>query len=135
MRDVSSDCRYDADLNLWLQQKEDIYLLGLTDWGQGFLGHISGVDWSLEPGDQVKKGQVVVVLSGDKASIDVHSIVTGKLLYINPRLKASPGLINTSPYQQGWLMALTDLDETHMSDLLSPSEYEAMIDSFFRKGS
>ena len=44
-------------------------------------------------------------------------------------IRDRPGLVNTSPYEEGWMVAITPNDISEMDDLLTAADYERLIES------
>jgi glycine cleavage system H protein len=93
----------------WVRVEGKIGTVGMTDYAQQELGEIVHIELP-KIGSIVKEGEEVCVLESTKSATDIDSPVTGKIVAVNPALKASPGLINQSPEMDGWLyrIELTD---------------------------
>ncbi|GAB2281661.1 hypothetical protein Dimus_016232, partial [Dionaea muscipula] len=58
-----------------------------------------------------------------KASSDVNSPISGEIVEVNTKLTESPGLINSSPYEDGWMIKVKPSDPAELETLMGPSEY------------
>lgn len=96
--------------------------VGITWTAQDALGTIVYVD-APAPGTLVKAGEPCGDLESTKTISDIIAPVTGTVVETNPRLATEPELINTSPYEDGWLFTV-DID-VEPTDLLSSSDYVA----------
>jgi glycine cleavage system H protein len=72
-------------------------------------------------GDIVASGKVCGEVESTKSVSEIFAPVTGKVIAINESLSNSPELINSDPYNAGWLVEI-ELSETS-SDLLTPEQY------------
>jgi len=94
--------------------------VGITDFAQGALGDIVYVQMP-KVGDTVVSGKVCGEVESTKSVSEIFAPVTGKVISINESLSNSPELINSDPYNAGWLVEI-ELSETP-SDLLTPEQY------------
>ena len=94
--------------------------MGITDFAQGALGDIVYVQLP-KIGEQITSGKVCGEVESTKSVSEIFAPVSGKVISINDSLSNSPELINSDPYNAGWLLEV-ELSET-ASDLLSPDEY------------
>jgi len=94
--------------------------VGITDFAQGALGDIVYVQMP-KVGDVVVSGKVCGEVESTKSVSEIFAPVTGKVIAINGSLSNSPELINSDPYNAGWLVEI-ELSETP-SDLLTPEQY------------
>jgi glycine cleavage system H protein len=53
--------------------------------------------------------------------------VSGEILEINSRLDAEPAVVNTKPYEDGWMIKLRMTDEGERSGLLDAAAYRAKV--------
>ena len=93
--------------------------IGITDYAQKELRDIIGVELP-EIDSEVGKGDVVATLESVKATGDVYSPISGKIVEVNERLLDEPELLNTDPYGDGWIAII---------EPSSPGEYEELMTS------
>lgn len=89
----------------WIEIKDGIATIGVTDFAQKELGAIVYVELP-KLGKEVKKGDEIAVLESTKAAADVYSPASGIIIAVNELLKEAPELINKSPEQEGWILKL-----------------------------
>ena len=53
--------------------------------------------------------------------------LSGEIIAFNEDLEANPEVVNTDPYGDGWMIKVTFSDASEIDNLLSASEYEALI--------
>ncbi|KAB2613379.1 glycine cleavage system H protein 2 [Pyrus ussuriensis x Pyrus communis] len=51
------------------------------------------------------------------------SPVSGNKIEVNEELLSSPGLVNESPYEKGWIMKVEMSSRDELDDLMDPDEY------------
>jgi glycine cleavage system H protein len=53
--------------------------------------------------------------------------LSGEVLELNENLDANPELVNTDPYNDGWMVKVKISDQTELDDLLDSDAYSALI--------
>jgi glycine cleavage system H protein len=71
--------------------------------------------------------QTAAVVESVKAASDIYSPVSGEVVEINSDLETNPALVNTDPYNAGWLFKLKLSNPEEISSLKSAAEYIAQI--------
>ncbi len=94
--------------------------MGITDFAQGALGDIVYVQLP-KIGELISAGKVCGEVESTKSVSEIFAPVTGKVIAINDSLSNSPELINSDPYNAGWLVEI-EVTET-ATDLISAAEY------------
>jgi glycine cleavage system H protein len=92
--------------------------VGITDFAQGALGDIVFVELP-EIGTRADAGQPLAEVESTKSVSDVYAPAAGVVSGRNDALDASPDLVNSDPYGEGWLFELTldaDLDPAQLLD-------------------
>ena len=110
----------------WVSIDNNIATIGITDHAQGQLGDIVFVELpDLE--STINQDDVFGVVEAVKTVADLFAPVSGKIIEINSDLEESPDLINSDPYESGWIIktAVENLDE--YNNLMSNLDYEDFI--------
>lgn len=110
----------------WARVEGKMATVGITDYAQHELGDIVYVELPAVDKD-VKKGEVFSVLESVKATSDCYSPVTGKVAAVNEVLAAKPELLNSSPYDGGWIAKFDLANEAEISELMDAKSYEQHI--------
>lgn len=110
----------------WIEVKEDVGMVGITDHAQRELGDIVYVELPKE-GRVVNAGDEVVVLESTKAAADVYSPVSGTILEINKALTKNSELVNQSPQCSGWLFKIRLSNLKEIEKLMEENAYQKMI--------
>jgi glycine cleavage system H protein len=114
---------YYTAAHAWLQLDDDENArVGITDFAQSELGDIVFVELP-EVASVVAAGEEIVVVESVKTASDVPAPVSGVILAVNEALRTSPELINTSPYDKGWIFKVRISNKSELADLLKASDY------------
>jgi glycine cleavage system H protein len=121
---VPDDLKYKNN-HQWLKMIDDITgVCGITDFAQNNLGDITFVEFINNIlNSEIEEGEKIAIIESPKDSVDVYSIVTGKIIEINRSLEDSPELLNTDPYGEGWVFKIEVEDIATLEDLMDPDEY------------
>ncbi len=111
----------------WLRVEGDRGTVGITDYAQGELGDIVFVELP-EVGKKVKQLKTFGTIEAVKAVSELFAPVSGEVLETNPQLKDEPEIINSDPYGEGWIIKLSIEDPGELEDLLSPADYEELLE-------
>ncbi|MCI0385007.1 glycine cleavage system protein GcvH [Streptomyces sp. CNQ085] len=107
----------------WLSAAEDgVSTIGITEHAANALGDVVFVQLP-EAGDTVTAGETCGELESTKSVSDLYAPVTGEVTEVNQDVVDDPALVNSAPYEGGWLFKVRVTDEPE--DLLSADEYAA----------
>lgn len=95
--------------------------VGISDHAQEQLGDVVYVELP-EVGREVKAGEAVAAIESVKTASDIYAPASGKIVAINEDLSGSPELINSAPYEGGWLF---QIEVTEEGDLMDAAAYDA----------
>jgi glycine cleavage system H protein len=84
-------------------------VVGIDDFISNITGSVKAVIRK-EPGEQVKKGELIAELVQDGKSLGVFSPVSGKVNRLNHALDEEPGLLGSDPCGNGWLCSIEPSD-------------------------
>lgn len=110
----------------WVKVEGNRVTMGITDFAQDQLGDIVFVELP-DVDDEVGSGDSIIVLESVKAAADVYAPVAGTIIEVNDGLEDDPGLVNTDPYGEGWLVAIELADGEGLSGLLTAEEYQQFV--------
>ena len=108
----------------WVRIEGDTATIGITDHAQDELGDVVFVELPQE-GDTFDAGESFGTVESVKAVSDIYAPVGGDVVEVNSALEDAPENINEDPYGEGWIVKLRTTDE---ADLLSPQEYEKVVE-------
>lgn len=107
----------------WVKVEGDTATVGLSEFAQSELGDVVFVELP-EVGSEVEKDSTFGVLESVKAASDLYSPLTGEVLETNQGLVEEPGKVNSSPFDDGWMMRVKVSDSSQLDSLLDSSAYE-----------
>ena len=96
---------YDRSHAWTFMEKNGTVRVGIDD----FLQHVTGPITRLVmkfPGEKVHKGEKVLSVIQNGKKLDIQSPVSGTIISRNERLNNDTGVINSSPYDDGWVYAI-----------------------------
>jgi glycine cleavage system H protein len=102
--------------------------IGISHYAQDALGDIVYVSLP-EVGAEISAGDTVGELESTKSVSDIYAPVSGRVAARNESLDASPELVNTDPYGEGWLFELTGASEDELGALMDATAYQATLES------
>jgi glycine cleavage system H protein len=120
---IPSQLLYTKD-HEWVKIEGDIATVGITDFAQGELGDIVYVEIETI-GETFSAEEVFGSVEAVKTVSDLMMPVSGEVLALNEALESTPELINTDPYEAGWLVKIKVEDQG--DHLLSAEDYRALI--------
>ena len=110
----------------WVMVSEEVATIGITDFAQNQLGDIVFVELPEESSD-IEKNEPFGAIEAVKTVADLFAPISGNIIEINKELEDSPDLVNTSPYDLGWIVKITIHNHDELNDLMSLDDYENFI--------
>ena len=110
----------------WIDIQEDVAIIGITDFAQSELGDIVFVELP-NIGDSFSRNDVFGTVEAVKTVADLYIPVSGEVVAVNEDLEANPELINSNPYEQGWIIKINLTDSSEIDTLLDSKQYEGLI--------
>lgn len=126
MSSVPEDLLYTKD-HEWVRLHEDgTATVGITDYAQESLGDITFIEFP-EAGASFQSGDTFGVVESVKAASDLYMPAAGEVIAINTEADTAPDLLNSDPYQAGWLLKIRLTEPAETEALLTPGDYSALI--------
>ncbi|GJH41495.1 glycine cleavage system H protein [Capnocytophaga sp. HP1101] len=122
-----SNLKYTKE-HIWVHTEGDIATAGITDFAQQQLGDIVYVDVETI-GDTFNQDEVFGSIEAVKTVSDLFMPLTGEIVAFNEALNQKPEKVNTSPYEEGWIIQLKISDAKQLDNLLSAEAYKNLIDA------
>jgi len=111
----------------WIQLHQDgTATVGITDYAQESLGDITFVEFPLA-GESFNTGDTFGVIESVKAASDLYMPLDAEVLEVNDEVDAEPELLNSDPYQKGWLLKIRLTDAAQVETLLKADAYAGII--------
>ncbi len=86
--------------------------MGFTEFATRMLGDLVDFGFDVREGDPVEIGQTIGWVEGFKAVTDLFCILKGEFAGTNPELEEDVALIDTEPYDRGWLYRVKGAPES-----------------------
>ncbi len=122
---VPTDRKYNSK-HYWVKIVGNEAIIGKTDYGQQRLGTVTGVNIAtvgLTLSQDAKFGTITATQTSD-----LEMPIGGDVDSRNSQLDTTPGLVNSSPYADGWLIKVKNYDGDEVDELLDHGEYDKVID-------
>lgn len=126
MSNTDPNLKYAASHEWAKQLADDVVEVGVSDYAQESLGDVVYVDLP-EVGDSVTAGEEVCAVESVKAASDIYAPVSGEVIAINDALEDEPELLNSSPYEGGWMFRIKATDLSQLDDLLEAEAYDNSV--------
>ena len=110
----------------WITMDGDTAIIGITAYAADQLGDIVFVDINTV-GETLNKEEVFGTIEAVKTVSDIFLPVGGEVLELNEALEGNPGLINSDPYGEGWIIKLKPANVAEMNELMDENAYNALI--------
>ena len=107
----------------WLNLQEDLAIIGITDYAQSQLGDIVFVEMP-ELLTKLTASESFGAIEAVKTVADLFAPVSGKVIEINENLDSSPDLVNSDPYNKGWIVKLKIDNNNETNELMNYDEYQ-----------
>jgi len=118
---VPSDRRY-LQTHEWHKLDGDTVTIGITQFAADELTDVTYVALP-KVGDKVSANQRFGEIESVKATSDLYSGVSGTVSAINNDLTSNPGLVNSDPFNAGWMIKVKATNRGELNSLLSPDDY------------
>lgn len=106
----------------WLEVKNDIGTVGITDYAQDQLGDIVYLE-KIKKGKKLKQGEALTTIESVKAVSDVNTPVTGEVIEVNEKVIEDASIINKDPYGEGWIAKINIDNKDELKNLMNDQEY------------
>ncbi len=118
---VPNDRKYTKE-HEWVLLEDGVAIIGVTEFAASELGDIVFVEMP-EVGDDVNMEDTVGSIESVKAVEDLYVPVSGEVVAVNEDIDATPELVNSEPFDGGWLFKVKMSDEAEMDKLMDAATY------------
>ncbi|MCP4309797.1 MAG: glycine cleavage system protein GcvH [Bacteroidetes bacterium] len=122
---VPAELKYTAE-HEWIRVEGDEIVIGVTEFAQGELGDVVFIEIETE-GETLSKGETFGTIEAVKTVSDLYMPVDGEIVKANPALEDTPELVNSEPFEGGWMIRIKLTDPSQLNDLMSADAYSALI--------
>lgn len=116
--------RYTKD-HEWIKLEGNVATIGVTDFAQRELGDIVYVEIETK-GKPLSAETVFGTVEAVKTVSDLFLPIAGTITEVNPALEATPELVNTDPYGEGWMIKMAVDNPDDVAKLMDAAAYEKL---------
>lgn len=110
----------------WVRQEGNRVTVGITQHAQEEISDVVFVELP-KLGRAFSQGEEASVVESVKAAFSIYAPISGTVTQVNDALVKDPGLINRSPYEEGWIFALEVKNLAEAEGLLNQADYEQWV--------
>lgn len=122
---MQEDIRFTKE-HEWVQLKDDLAVVGISDFAQKQLGDIVSVELP-KVGSDFKQMQVMAIVDSIKASSDIYCPLSGQVIEVNEELQDHPEWVNQSPYDKGWMVRMKPTNISELEGMMNKAQYEEFV--------
>jgi len=122
---IPTNLKYTKD-HEWVSVEGDIATIGITDFAQSELGDIVYVEIETE-GETIEAEEVFGSVEAVKTVSDLFMPISGEIIEFNSELDANPELVNSNPYENGWMIKVKISDASEVENLMSSEDYKELV--------
>jgi glycine cleavage system H protein len=130
---MADEIRYSAD-HVWVRPVgKKRARLGISEYVQEKIGEIDSITLT-DVGDEIKKSDNFGEIESANTLFELLSPLTGNVVEVNEEVLSYPGLVNSDPLGDGWLIEIEMEDVNEFKELMDPDEYEEFLDRKSEEG-
>ena len=123
MSEILDDLKYTKS-HEWIRDNGDgTVTIGITDHAQALLGDIVYVELP-EMDTEFGASDPVGVVESVKAASDIYAPLPGTIVAVNEKLDDEPEVVNSDPFQDGWIYSLKLDSADDLDELLDAATYK-----------
>lgn len=123
---VPDELRYSSD-HEWVRVEDGKLRIGITDYAQDALGDVVFVQVP-EVGAAADAGESVGEVESTKSVSELYAPIAGRVVEVNTELDATPELLNSDPYGNGWIALVEPDDPAAVDALLDAAAYRQLTE-------
>jgi glycine cleavage system H protein len=117
--------RYSKD-HEWVQAMPDTIRIGISDYAQAQLGDIVFIELPAI-GTTFSAGDEFGTVESVKAASELFTPIDCEVLKVNPKLEDAPEIVNTAPYDEGWMIEVKAGNPSQIDALMTSTQYLDML--------
>jgi glycine cleavage system H protein len=111
-----------SEAHVWVRVEGAEAVLGLSDYVRDQMGDITALDLP-DLGDILRARRKMGHLESEDASSPIQAPISGEVIDVNAEALQNPDLVNSEPYEAGWLLRVRIEDASELDELISEEEY------------
>jgi glycine cleavage system H protein len=117
---------YYSEEHEWVKVNGSVATIGITDYAQDALGDIVFIELP-NVDDEFTQMDEIGVLESVKTVSNIYIPVSGRIVEVNESVIEDPALVNSSPFDEGWLVKIEMYEKAELDDLNSAEDYEESL--------
>jgi glycine cleavage system H protein len=122
---IPENLHYSKD-HEWVEVKDGVATVGITDYAQHSLGDVVYVDLP-RVGDTLASHEALGSIESVKAVSEVFTPVAGEIVEVNDGLNDMPETVNSDPYGAAWMIRVKMENALEADAMLNAAEYEEYL--------
>ena len=110
----------------WIKVDGDQVIIGITDHAQNALTDIVYIELP-EIGMTMGDMDEFAIVESVKSASPIFAPLAGEITEVNEELDDAPELMNSSPYEDGWIVKMKLDNPDGINSLMDASQYKAEI--------
>jgi|TARA_B100000745_G_scaffold294142_1_gene236774 glycine cleavage system H protein len=110
----------------WADFKDNEVVIGITDYAQSQLGDVIFIEFP-DVGVELTLGDAFGEVEAVKAVSELYAPISGTITAVNEELEDSPGIVNSDPYGDGWLIKVAPSNPEEKDELMNFLSYEEHV--------
>ncbi|HEX8247265.1 MAG TPA: glycine cleavage system protein GcvH [Pyrinomonadaceae bacterium] len=127
MANIPENLRYSKD-HEWVAVDGETATIGITDYAQHQLGDVVYVELP-KAGETFTEHEAFGSVESVKAVSEIFTPISGEVTEVNDGLNDTPEVVNSDPYDGGWMVKLKMSNTGEIDALLSAAEYEEYLNA------
>lgn len=111
---------YDRSHAWTFMEKDGTVKVGIDDFLQHVTGSITRIQMK-SSGERIRKGEHAISIIQNGKKLDIQSPVSGTIVARNERLTNETGIVNSSPYDEGWVYSVQPENWEKESSFMIPA--------------
>ena len=122
---IPENLKYSND-HEWLKMDGEFAYVGITAYAAEQLGDIVFVDVTTVD-ETLDQNEVFGSIEAVKTVSDLMLPIGGEVVEFNEELEGNPALINTDPYEGGWIVKIKPTNPAEADSLMNAAQYGDFI--------
>tara|TARA_Y100001970_G_scaffold83625_1_gene105695 strand:- start:24 stop:404 length:381 start_codon:yes stop_codon:yes gene_type:complete len=106
--------------------KDDVVVIGITDYAQNQLGDIIFIEFP-QIGEHISSGDIFGEIEAVKTVSELYAPISGSIIEVNIALEEKPDLVNNDPFGDGWIIKINSTNPDEKKTLMDSDAYEEFV--------
>jgi glycine cleavage system H protein len=111
-----------SEAHIWVRVEGTEAVLGLSDYLRDQMGEITSIELP-DLGDILRAKRRMGHVESEDASSPIEAPISGEVMEVNAEALQNPDLVNSEPYDTGWLLRVRIEDPSELEELINEEEY------------